>query len=145
MDIAELSIADLVPHTGKMVLLDRILRAEAYSLSATLKVRDDGLLFGKQLAVPAWCGIEYMAQAIAVYAGIKAKQAGEPIRLGFLLGARRYVSNVDKIAVGAQLSVTVNEILQDNQLWVFDCRIQGENIDISASLNVYQPPYNHHE
>jgi len=103
-------------------------------------VRGDGLPLADQLNVPAWAGIEYMAQAIGAYAGIQAKQAGKPIRLGFLLGTRRYHSNVAGFAIGTRLTVTINKIMQDEQLGVFDCRIQGENIDIAANLNVYQPP-----
>ncbi|MCX7068209.1 MAG: hotdog family protein [Methylococcales bacterium] len=131
-------IAELIPHSGRMVLLDNIIDADEHSLSAELTVRNDGLL-GDANSVPAYAGIEYMAQAIAAYAGIQAKQAGEPIKIGFLLGTRRYTSNVGSFAVGTMLTIRVTKIIQDDKLGVFDCKIQGAGIEITASLNVYQP------
>lgn len=133
-------MADLLPHTGQMVFLDSVTFVDETRLTAQLFVRGDGLLLGNAESVPAWTGIEYMAQAIGAYVGIQAKQAGLPIRLGFLLGTRRYDSNVDSFPVGSALSVTAEKILQDEQLAVFECRISGDNVDICATLNVYQPP-----
>jgi predicted hotdog family 3-hydroxylacyl-ACP dehydratase len=121
-----------------MVLLDRIIDFDERSLSAELTVRNDGLL-GDDNNVPAYVGIEYMAQAVAAHVGIKAKQAGEPIKIGFLLGTRRYSSNVGNFAVGTLLTIQVKNIIQDDKLGVFDCKIHGAGIEITASLNVYQP------
>ncbi|WP_394751698.1 3-hydroxylacyl-ACP dehydratase [Crenothrix sp.] len=132
-------IAALIPHSGRMVLLDRIIDFDGHTLSAELVVRDDGL-FSDNHSVPAWVGIEYMAQAVAAYAGIQSKLVGEPIKLGFLLGTRRYASNIAYFAVGTLLTIQVSNIIQDEKLGVFDCKIYGADIEISANLNVYQPP-----
>lgn len=137
--VTDWDIAELLPHTGEMVLLDRILSFGEDRLSAVLTVRGDGLLFGDERSVPAWAALEYMAQAIGAYVGLQAKQAGQPIRLGFLLGSRLLQSNVGTLPVGCKLAVTVEKIVQDEQLGVFDCRVSGDNIEISAKLNVYQP------
>jgi len=131
----------VIPHTGDMVLLDRIIDYDDQGLTAELVVRGDGLL-GDDQAVPAWAGIEYMAQTIAAYVGIKARQANEPIRMGFLLGTRRYSSNVAAFKVGATLTIRAEKIMQDDGLGVFDCRIKGEAVEVTANLNVYQPPVN---
>ena len=134
------TVTELLPHTGQMVLVDEVLSYDQGRLCAALTVRGDGLLFGDNQTVPAWVGIEYMAQTIGVYAGVQAKQSDQPIRLGFLLGTRHYQSNVPSFKVGSRLRVNVEKILQDEQLAVFECRISGENIEITAMLNVYQPP-----
>lgn len=134
-------VGALIPHSGSMVLLDRIIDYDDNGLTAELVVRGDGLL-GDHEAVPAWGGIEYMAQAIAAYAGVMARQANEPVRLGFLLGTRRYSSNVAAFKVGLTLTVRVEKILQDDSLGVFDCRILGADVEVTANLNVYQPPLN---
>jgi predicted hotdog family 3-hydroxylacyl-ACP dehydratase len=132
-------IAALIPHSGRMVLLDRIIGFDGHTLSAELVVRDSGL-FGDSQGVPAWAGIEYMAQAVAAYAGLQSKLAGEPIKLGFLLGTRRYTSNVAHFPLGTILVIQATNIIQDDKLGVFDCKIYGTAIEISANLNVYQPP-----
>jgi predicted hotdog family 3-hydroxylacyl-ACP dehydratase len=134
-----LEVSELIPHSGSMVLLDRIIDCDEQGLTAELAVRGDGLLCDGP-TVPAWAGIEYMAQTIAAYVGVKSKQANEPIRLGFLLGTRFYNSNVAAFEVGATLTVRVEKIMQDDGLGVFECRILGEGVDIAANLNVYQPP-----
>jgi len=139
IDFNHLDIAELIPHSGNMVFLDRIIAADANSLTAELIVRGDGLLGDK--AVPAWAGIEYMAQTIAAYAGLIAKQQGEAIKLGFLVGTRRYYSNVAEFSVGSTLTVRVEKIMQDETLGVFDCYIQSMGgLEVLAKLNVYQPP-----
>jgi len=130
--------ASLLPHSGAMVLLDKVIDYDGESLAAELTVRNDGL-FSNDANIPAWAGIEYMAQAIGAYAGIKAILAGEPIRLGYLLGTRRYNSNVSSFAAGTALTVRISNIMQDELLGVFDCQIKGEGIEITANLNVYQP------
>lgn len=137
IEINNTDIADLLPHSGKMVLLDRVIGFGENFLIAELLVRGDGLL-GDDQAVPAWVGIEYMAQAVAAYAGINAKQAGEPIKLGFLLGTRRYNSNVAEFRVGTLLTIRAELMFQDENLGVFDCSIQGTGIEVYANLNVYQ-------
>ncbi len=134
----EVPVADLLPHDGNMVLLDRVLEYDQDSLSAELTVRDDGL-FGDGDKVPAWLGIEYMAQTVAAHGGMMCYLAGKPINLGFLLGTRRYNSNVADIAVGTSLNVRVQRIVQDQGLAVFDSQVTGEGIELSAKLNVYQP------
>jgi predicted hotdog family 3-hydroxylacyl-ACP dehydratase len=133
-----IDVAELIPHSGKMVLLDRIINCDDNSLLAELVVRNDDLL-GNDTAVPAWAGIEYMAQAVAAYAGVMAKRAGEPIKLGFLLGTRRYTSNVAEFKTGSTLTVRVEKIMQNDNLGAFECMIQGVDVKVSANLNVYQP------
>lgn len=133
------NVAALLPHSGKFVLIDRIIALEGETLIAELKVRDDGL-FSDGSPIPAWIGIEYMAQAVGAYVGIKSILAGEPIRLGYLLGTRRYASNVALLPKGASLHITVTEIMEDGQLGVFACEAVGKGINMSANLNVYRPP-----
>ena len=137
--ITQGNVAEFIPHSADMVLLDRIIDYDAYGLTAGLMVRDDGLL-GDAYHVPAWVGIEYMAQTIAAYSGIMAIQTRQAIRLGFLLGTRRYCSNVAAFRVGSVLTIKVNKQYQDDNLGVFACQIQGEGVEARANLNVYLPP-----
>ena len=132
------AVEELVPHTGRMVLLNRVIEFDEENMVAEVIVRNDGL-FGDGNAVPAWLGIEYMAQTIAALGGMKRRLAEKPLNLGFLLGTRRYDCNVGAFAVGSVLTVSVKRLLQDQGLGVFDCRITAKGISASAKLNVYQP------
>ena len=134
----DIDVAELLPHDGKMVLLDRVVAYDQESLVAEVMVRDDGL-FGDGKTIPAWIGIEYMAQTVAAHGGMMCHLAGKPVNLGFLLGTRRYTSHISDFTVGTQLTVKVNRLVEDQGLGVFICQILGDGIDISAKLNVYQP------
>ena len=132
------AIEELVPHSGRMVLLNRVLEFDEEYMVAEVIVRDDGL-FSDGNTVPAWLGIEYMAQTIAAQGGMKRRLARKPLNPGFLLGTRRYDCNVEMFAVGSVLTVSANRLVEDQGLGVFDCRITAEGISASAKLNVYQP------
>lgn len=134
------AVEDLVPHTGTMVLLNRVLEFDEENMVAEVIVRDDGL-FGDGITVPAWLGIEYMAQTIAALGGMKRRLAGKSLNLGFLLGTRRYECNVGTFTVGSILTVSVHRLVEDQGqgLGVFECRIKAEGISATAKLNVYQP------
>jgi predicted hotdog family 3-hydroxylacyl-ACP dehydratase len=136
--MSKFAVEDLVPHSGIMVLVNRVIEFDEENMVTEVIVRDDGL-FSDGNTVPAWLGIEYMAQTIAALGGMKRRLAGEPLNLGFLLGTRRYVCNVGTFAVGSILSVSIKQLVEDQGLGVFDCRISAEGISASAKLNVYQP------
>ncbi len=134
----DINIAKIVPHDGKMLLLDKVIEYDQESLVAEAVVRGDGL-FNQGDTVPAWLGIEYMAQAVGAQGGMQCYLAGKPIQLGFLLGSRKYISNVASFKVGEYLTISVKRLMEDQGLGVFDCHIVGKGIDVSAKLNVYQP------
>lgn len=136
-------IGELVPHDGTMCLLDRLLAADDENLSAAVAIGAD-TLFCEGGQVGAWVGVEYMAQAVAAHAGLAARQRGEPVRVGFLLGTRRYACRVPGFAQGMVLHVHVQRVLQgENGLGAFECRIQdganGAEL-ASATITVFQPP-----
>jgi predicted hotdog family 3-hydroxylacyl-ACP dehydratase len=132
------AVEELVPHSGIMVLVNRVIEFDEEYMVTEVIVSDDGL-FGDGNTIPAWLGIEYMAQTIAALGGMKRRLAGEPLNLGFLLGTRRYVCNVGTFAVGSILTVIIKQLVEDQGLGVFDCRISADGISASAKLNVYQP------
>ena len=134
----DINVADILPHDGAMVLLDNVLEYDQQSLVAAVTVRNDGM-FGDGKTIPAWIGIEYMAQTVAAHGGMMCHLAGKPINLGFLLGTRRYSCNISEFTVGMHLTVKVERLIEDQGLGVFTCQILGDGIDISAKLNVYQP------
>lgn len=123
-----------------MCLLDRVLAAEGERLSAEVVVPAQGL-FSQHDGVGAWVGIEYMAQAVAAWAGWQARQQGEQPRIGLLLGTRRYRCSVPRFAVGQRLRVDIERGYQaDNGLGQFECRIGADGVELaSAQLTVFGP------
>ena len=138
MEIPE--IRSLIPHSGPMVLLDRVVSADEESLCAEVQIHSDSL-FCTGGGVGAWIGIEYMAQAIAAYAGYCAHLRREPVKIGFLLGARRYNCTRPLFTVGTLLRVHVRRVvMSENGLGSFECHIDdGETKLATATVTVFQP------
>ena len=133
-------IAALLPQSQTMMLLDRVLEAGESHIITELKVRDDGWFSGSEHTAPAWLGLEYMAQTIAAFSGFQRKIRGEEIGLGFLLGTRYYTCSVDCFPCGARLQVRANKIIEaSNDMSVFSCTLEGDNISASSQLNVLLP------
>jgi predicted hotdog family 3-hydroxylacyl-ACP dehydratase len=139
-------IEALVPHSGAMLLLDRVLEADTESLRAEVRIHA-GSQFAGDGGVGSWVGVEYMAQAVAAHAGYLAHLKGEPVKPGLLLGSRRYSTTRPLFPFGATLHVHVRQVLRgDNGLGAFECGIaiaagaehQGEAV-ASATLTVFQP------
>lgn len=132
----------LLPHAAPMILLDEIIEADQTSLRAALTVPTNGL-FNDPIyngAVPAWVGIEYMAQAVAAHAGYLSRLNGELPTIGFLLGSRLYQSNVASFECGSHLKIHVEEILKgDNGMAVYQAIIEGPGIEVTARINGFLP------
>lgn len=134
-------VADLIPHAGDMILLDAVEAFDAESITACLRVKAGGLLSLADGSLPAWVGVEIMAQTVAAFAGCQARLIGLPVELGFLLGTRSYQCNVDRFPGGSELRVLALRSLQDdNGMGVFECHLNGPGIHAEARLNVYRPP-----
>lgn len=130
---------ELLPHDHPMILIDAIESVREQGLTASVTVRPDAL-FIEPRGVPAWAGIEYMGQAIAAHAGWCARREGRPVRIGFLVGTRRYEADCSHFPLGAKLEITVDAMTSSaSGLQVFECRIAGAGVAASANLNVFMP------
>ena len=137
--------AKLLPHTGKMVLLDSVLECSENHIVATATIDEDCILLPHNNAthLPTYLSIEIMAQTVGAWTGAKALSVGEKVRIGFLLGTRRLTMPVPQIAVGTVLRCESQLSWQDDTgMGVFDCVLfnHADNSEIAiASLNLYRP------
>ena len=91
MPIGKADIARMIPHAGRMCLLDEVAQwneATIRCISRNHRDGDNPLRAGAQL--PALCGIEYAAQAMAVHGRLSAA-VGETPRAGYLASVRDVV------------------------------------------------------
>jgi predicted hotdog family 3-hydroxylacyl-ACP dehydratase len=133
------SAEELLPHSRSMVLVDEALDVGEGWVTSSVRIAEDSLFYELGQGVPAWVGAEYMAQTVGLYAGYRAKQTGEDIKIGLWLGSRRYISEVPFFKLGSNLQIRVDEEWQDSQMGVFNCVIEDKVVLASARLNVYQP------
>jgi predicted hotdog family 3-hydroxylacyl-ACP dehydratase len=138
MECAAVAIGDLLPHGREMTLIERLVEHTPHRSVATRTIRSSSK-FSVPTGVPAWVGIEYMAQAIAAHAGYEARLRGEPLGIGFLLGTRDYRSEVGEFPLGATLTITVEPLLAEGRLGAFRCVIAADAVLATAVVNVYRP------
>ena len=134
-------IAELIPHRDGMLLLDALAACDADHVRCRYRVPPGGLLHDASGTLPAWAGVELMAQAAAAWAGCQATRASEPVRRGFLLGTRHYTCNVAGFAPGNLLMVEARHTFSDaNGMGMFACRILAPGVLAEARLAVFSPP-----
>jgi len=134
-------LAELLPHAGDMILIEQILSFDEEQIHTRLTVKPGGLFSLPDGSLPAWVGVELMAQSVAAFAGCHARQKGNPVALGFLLGTRKFECNVETFPAGSELTIHgIRSLEDDNGMGVFECHIHGPGIEASARLNVFRPP-----
>ena len=132
-------ILDVVPHQSPMSLLDTLESYSDNTLVSSLTIKEDSLFY-EELGVPAWVGLEYMGQTIAAYGGVKARNEGRPVKIGFLVSNRRYESPQSHFKLGSKLKVFVEKVINNpSGLSVFNCSITWSDFIIQANLNVFLP------
>jgi len=134
-------LAQLLPHAGDMILIDQVLAFDQEQIHTRLTVRAGGLFNREDGSLPAWVGVELMAQSVAAYAGCRARVQGDPVELGFLLGTRKFECNVDHFPLGCELHIhALRSLEDDNGMGVFECHLPGPDIHATARLTVFRPP-----
>jgi predicted hotdog family 3-hydroxylacyl-ACP dehydratase len=134
-------IEEVLPHRGTMLLLDRLLTCDAEGLSAEYTPRSDAWYANADGDMPAWIGIELMAQAIAAEVGLRQRSAGLATKPGVLLGSRHYAASRPVFASGEALRVHATLLYRDaGGLAAYTCRIViGDEEVASATLTVFEP------
>lgn len=135
------AIEALLPHQAPMLLLDHICTVDASQVRCETRVGPrHALLLDGEGHLPAWAGIELMAQTIAAWAGKQGRLRGEPVRIGMLLGTRKYRCQPARFAAGALLTIEASCLLQDGGMASFECRILQDGQECAtARLSTYQP------
>lgn len=140
----------LLPHGQEMVLLDGILGLDDTSLTAEVVIRESSQFYRPtgdplcegQAGVPAWVGVEYMAQAVAAWSGAREKKAQNGPKIGFLLAVKEYSCSHPLFPLGSRLTVTVRARDQHGSLKIFAGEIEGAELIASAVISVFEgePP-----
>ena len=133
-------VAELLPHRGRAVLLDRVLAHDATTTVCSVETSASTLFHDADGGVPATVGLEYMAQTIAAHGGLLDRDAGREARPGFFLGTRRLTLAVTRFEPGQCLEVTATHLRGSTGLLAFDCAIRpapGAEPMVSGILTVY--------
>ena len=122
-------IASLVPHQGAMCLWQRVVAADADSVTvSTTTHRDFNHVLRSQGQLRALHLCEYGAQAMAVHGGLLARVSSTPVRPGFLValrGVRLHVQRIDDLPGALIGHATLLMQAEDSQQYVFRIEHDG--------------------
>lgn len=139
--MSDLALDELIAHRPPMRLLDRVISVDDTQAVAELTVRKDNPLYVAGRGLPAYVGLELMAQTIGLIDGMRCKSDGQPPKIGFLLGCRRYAADRSEFELGMRLNIAVKMVFSGGDMYSFESRIDdaaGRTI-ATANLNVYAP------
>ncbi|WP_213992854.1 3-hydroxy-fatty acyl-ACP dehydratase [Sodalis sp. dw_96] len=139
-----LSAAEYLPHRTPMMLLDELLLIDEERAHCRVRVGRDTVLgpfLNAEGQLPAWFGIEILAQTIGVWSGWHGHRLYNTVpRPGMLLGGRGYQCKTAGFPAGALLDVQVQLLMRDEKIGSFEgvIFIGGERY-AGGRLNIYQP------
>ena len=129
-------------HSKPMRLIDAVIKLDPDYIHCHIEISADNIFYDKTInGIYAWVGMEYMAQAVAAYAGSHKEQV-EP-SLGLLLSVRTFKTSQPYFKVGQELLVIANKEYIYDMVGVFNCEIIVDDVLVSsAKLSTIEPPPN---
>jgi predicted hotdog family 3-hydroxylacyl-ACP dehydratase len=124
LDLAR--IRGLVPHAGAMCLLHEVLQADADSIRArAVSHRDPANPLREGGVLPALCGAEYAAQAMAVHGSI---QNQNEIRSGMLASLRDVELAVERLDdIAEDLLIEAHCLLNESGRLLYRFEVRAGN------------------
>lgn len=112
------TIAELLPHTGRMLLLDQLLSGIENSATCRTTIGPD-FVFLNDGRVDVVVSIELIAQTLGVCVGLASRRKGRPPRIGFLVGVREATFAIDAYLPGDVLEVVATHVWGEELLGNF--------------------------
>lgn len=135
--------SDYLPHTAPMVMLDTVHLIETGHAVCSVSVSEAGVLapfLDPAGSLPAWFGLEIMAQTVGVSAGGQARAGdtgSEP--QGMLLGTQQFSAEVPAFAAGSELFCEAALQQSSGPLHSYECSIHDAHRTLArARVNIYQ-------
>lgn len=137
----DIPLAELVPHRPPMLLPDSFVDGDSNRARTRVTLSPGCPLLESGRGLPTWALLEFFAQTAAVIGGLRARETGEPVRQGFLLGTRKLACPVSHIPVGTTLTFTAETSFVDaNGMGAYHCATKYQGQQISCTLTVFTPP-----
>ncbi len=131
MAVTKVEIAALIPHAGAMCLLDGVVRWDATRITCVSRTHRDSenpLCADGQL--PALCGIEYAAQAMAVHGGLAGMIGAKP-RAGYLISLRDVIFRQSRLDnLDGDLIVDAAQLMGDQGRVIYQFTLQVGAVEV---------------
>jgi predicted hotdog family 3-hydroxylacyl-ACP dehydratase len=123
-------IAALIPHAGAMCLLHGVVDWDAERITCLARGQTDArnpLRVGDTL--PALCGIEYAAQAMAVHGGLTALEGRRP-RAGYLASLRDVRSTRARLDDLDELTIEATRVMGDANNVIYEFKLHASDAPV---------------
>jgi predicted hotdog family 3-hydroxylacyl-ACP dehydratase len=122
---ADARIAALVPHAGRMCVLERIVRWDETSVTAgTTTHRDPAHPLRGERGLRAIHLCEYGAQAMALHGGLAAEASGQRARPGVLVSLREVTLACDFVDdLEGELIVEARRLQASDDAWQYEFEV----------------------
>ena len=124
-------IARLIPHGWSMCLLDEVVRWDASAIRCTSRShRDPANPLRAGARLPAVCGIEYAAQAMAVHGSLAGRRAATP-RTGYLASVREVsVAHPHLDDIEGDLIVDAEKLMGDENRLIYRFTVRVGTLEV---------------
>jgi predicted hotdog family 3-hydroxylacyl-ACP dehydratase len=125
------AIAELIPHAGAMCLLDGVLHCDAERIRCVTgtHLHPDNPLRTAQ-GLPALCGIEYAAQAMAIHGGLSGQIEARP-RAGYLASVRDVSFHCERLDTFAgELIIEAQKLMGDEARVIYRFSLHAAGRDV---------------
>lgn len=126
-------IENLVPHQPPMVWLDELVHWEPGHVRCRSTITPE-TAFVRDGTLSTIVLLEYMAQAVAVCLGYGALRNGEDIRVGMIVACRSFELPVDRVEVGAVLTVEARRLREVEAVSNFECSVSREDAPVATCM-----------
>ncbi len=131
MPVTKADIASIIPHAGAMCLLDRVDHWDATKIRCTSNThRDPENPMRAHGQLPAVCGIEYAAQAMAVHGGLAGIVGGKP-KAGYLASLRDVACRKNRLDdLDGELTVDAEKLMGDENRVIYQFTLRVGEVEV---------------
>ena len=142
MPIEKEELIKLLPHKGKMFLLERAVEVDCdvYSICTQVDVSEHSMFYDEALGgIPSYVTFEYMAQSISALSGIANSRKGLPPKVGVILSISDFKTAVPVLRKGETVTVDVRQQDIVERVFSFNCSAHiGDMLVSSGKLTVME-------
>ena len=129
-------VTDYLPHRPPMLLIDDIVEVTDQRAVCRATIHPDCVFAIDGLVHPSAL-IEFVAQACAIYVGVRSARDGDPPRLGLIMSCREISFAVDSFTVGDELTIVANKVFGRKPVAAFTGTVtRGEVLCATVELSV---------
>ena len=129
------TLCALIPHAGKMCLLERVERWDEKNIVCTTlshRSPDNPLRLHDNLA--AIHALEYAAQAMAVHGGLIARSEGKRLTGGLLVAVRHARFHIDRLdRVEGPLTIVATRLIASDANQIYQTEVSAANLLIAEA------------